>query len=274
MALHCNVRALIVCSFPVYGYNSPLLMPPTVHGLSPAYYYHYYCNGLSSSYHDLSQLQQQNMMNIMKRSGFVAEDPDTAVETASNKEKKPVKSGSKTNQSKRKVSIAVNQGKSIVKQDSKRSVDTSQRSSTSPQNIDEGGDDDEQGQPSSAIGPSDPLYDASGYDKLERSFSMPAINQIGLGDDDEDDRTVRDFSDRRDGGSGSARPRTGQEATISDEVIHELGMWEQVIQEEKQSNPQTNEQEPQTKSPTNLIVPDEASGAEIEDISEDEPSKR
>src|SRR5699024_2696822 len=46
-------------------------LPP--YGLTPAAYYYYYHNGLSASYHDLSSLQQENMEQIMKRSGFIPE---------------------------------------------------------------------------------------------------------------------------------------------------------------------------------------------------------
>lgn len=171
-------------------------------GISPAYYYYYYCNGLSHSYHDLSQLQQQNMMSIMRRSGFLPDDSnmmDTDID---------VMEVSKPNEDQK---------------------DQTNRKRTSPRHSDAGEVPKRMSRNTSIQSPSphESLSPHQNYDSdqfpLERSLSMPTIGPR-LGSGGGGTRLVDSID------HSNSIPN---EEMISDEVIQELGMWEQVIQEEK-----------------------------------------
>ncbi len=202
-------------NFSLVFYGSPL--PP--YGISPAAYYYYYHNGLSHSYHDLSQLQQDNMEQIMKRSGFMPESLQQQNKQAQKSQSQEVIDVSESpvkSPPPRKPSVA---GPSwSAKYRAGRAVE-------SP----EGND-----YPQSTLTVDDAY-------PLERSVSMPTITGAGTGADE--------MADSRGGAVEEGN-------VISDEVIQELGMWEQVIQEEKKDNGSTKPPEDRMESAEDYQIED------------------
>lgn len=203
--------------------------------LSPSYYYYYYiANGLSNSYHDLSQLQQKNMMSIMRRSGFLSdqdqqtqtdpnEEPTESIESmpkyrksiqmdnddknANNSNNNP-KNNPNTSSPNRKYSQGVNEVKII-------------RTTRFSENPDS--DNLQNKQETLSILEPEPI-------QLERSFSMPSIRTDSS---TETDQLIN---------TGSHHQNSQDQPQISDEVIMELDNWEQVIQEEKNQQSNTGNQ--------------------------------
>lgn len=171
------------------------------------------------------------MLSIMRRSGFITEDQFESLQQhggdgnnnnqqsqqqqrSSSKKKGPSASGSRQP---RKTSIAGAQSQQqqtprrgvLKQQDSKRSPQRSQEEIEAEANAQSDGGE-------------------AGFPLVERSISMPAIGG-----------SLMESSDEQGGPSGAGptgqvtAEAEGPAEVISDEVIQELGMWEQVIQEEK-----------------------------------------
>ncbi|OTF82741.1 protein FAM179B-like protein, partial [Euroglyphus maynei] len=174
--------------------------------LSPSYYYHYYiANGLSNSYHDLSQLQQKNMMSIMKRSGFISgsdQDQDPDIDRKLEKIENSKSNANDTNGQHGQQKIVHTE-----------EIDgTSKKMKRSKNDKDENEKNLRKQESSKQLEP-EPLT------TMERSFSMPSIRTESSTENDQHLHSSQNTQDNT--------------QVISEEVIKELGMWEQVIQEEK-----------------------------------------
>ncbi|KPM05457.1 protein FAM179B-like protein [Sarcoptes scabiei] len=192
---------------PIPPYSSPIpFWPPGL--ISPAcYYYYYVANGLSNSYHDLSQLQQKNMLSIMQRSGFLPNDSqDQQTQTDQHSPSRPKSTtlqdvtskvhSKQTIQSFDGAEISENPDLSNVSDSNTRVLEEDERTSMF-----------QRLEPETAT--------------LERSFSMPSI-RTDPSIANEDHRTL-------------LVSNTGMTDSkmISDEIVEELEFWEQQIQDEK-----------------------------------------
>ncbi|KAH9423399.1 hypothetical protein DERP_003678 [Dermatophagoides pteronyssinus] len=191
--------------------------------LSPSYYYHYYiANGLSNSYHDLSQLQQKNMMSIMKRSGFVSgsdQDPDPDIDRSDENlhqksdEKLIRKSNAAGGYSGQHSDEEEIGGKSSSSSTRKRSTNIDRQTEGKNLHKQQQRQQQQESLSNQQLEP-EPL-------PMERSFSMPSIRTDSASAEN-DSHLMAAVTNQQD-----------NTQIISEEVIQELGMWEQVIQEEK-----------------------------------------